>query len=69
MQESEKIERLARLIALAEMLWGEQQAAQEFLNAPHPELDGRTPLDCAATDVGVRQVEAVVLRALHGLPV
>jgi putative toxin-antitoxin system antitoxin component (TIGR02293 family) len=67
--ESEKTERLARVIALAELLWDDQQAAQEFLNTPHPELDGRTPLECAGTELGARQVEDLVMRALYGLPV
>jgi putative toxin-antitoxin system antitoxin component (TIGR02293 family) len=67
--ESEKTERLARVIALAEQLWDDVPAAQAFLNAPHPELAGRTPLECAATELGARQVEDVVMRALYGLPV
>lgn len=67
--ESEKTERLARVIALAELLWNEQAAAQEFLSVPHPELDGRTPLECAASEIGARQVEDIVMRALYGLPV
>ena len=40
LHESEKTERLARVIALAELLWDDQPAAQQFLNAPHPELEG-----------------------------
>jgi putative toxin-antitoxin system antitoxin component (TIGR02293 family) len=67
--ESEKTERLARVIALAELLWDDQEAAQEFLNTPHPELDGRTPLECAASELGAREVEDLVMRALYGLPV
>ncbi|MEZ5497944.1 MAG: antitoxin Xre/MbcA/ParS toxin-binding domain-containing protein [Steroidobacteraceae bacterium] len=67
--ESEKTERLARVIALAEELWDDQTAAQEFLSTPHPELGGRTPIDCASTELGAREVEALVMRALHGLPV
>jgi len=67
--ESEKTERLARVIALAELLWDDQPAAHQFLSAPHPELDGRTPLECAASEIGARQVEDVVMRALYGLPV
>ncbi len=67
--ESEKTERLARVIALAELSWDDQPAAQQFLSAPHPELDGRTPLECAASEIGARQLEEVVMRALYGLPV
>jgi putative toxin-antitoxin system antitoxin component (TIGR02293 family) len=67
--ESEKTERLARVIALAEQLWDDTPSAQRFLNTPHPELGGRTPLDCAGSELGARAVEDVVTRALYGLPV
>ncbi|MGA3158799.1 MAG: antitoxin Xre/MbcA/ParS toxin-binding domain-containing protein [Steroidobacteraceae bacterium] len=69
LHESEKTERLARVIALAELLWDDVPAAQRFLNAPHPELAGRTPLESAASELGARQFEEIVMRALYGLPV
>ena len=69
LHESEKTERLARVIALSELLWDDPDAAQRFLSAPHPELGNRTPLDCAGTELGARQVEDVVTRAIYGLPV
>jgi len=68
LHESEKTERLARVIALAELLWDDTEAAQQFLNTPHAELGGRTPLECAASELGARAVEEVVMRALYGLP-
>ena len=43
LHESEKTERLARVIALAELLWDDAEAAQRFLSASHPELQNRTP--------------------------
>jgi putative toxin-antitoxin system antitoxin component (TIGR02293 family) len=69
LHESEKTERLARVIALSELLWDDAQAAQRFISAPHPELQNRSPLDCAGTELGARQVEDVVMRAIYGLPV
>jgi putative toxin-antitoxin system antitoxin component (TIGR02293 family) len=66
--ESEKTERLARVIALAELLWDDQPAAQQFLDSAHAELAGRTPLECAGSELGARQVEEVVMRAIYGLP-
>jgi putative toxin-antitoxin system antitoxin component (TIGR02293 family) len=69
LHESEKTERLARVIALAELLWDDADAAQRFINAPHAELGNRTPLECASTELGARQVEDVVMRAIYGLPV
>jgi putative toxin-antitoxin system antitoxin component (TIGR02293 family) len=69
LHESEKTERLARVIALAELLWDDQREAQRFLTTPHPELRGRTPIELATTELGARQFEDLVMRALHGLPV
>jgi uncharacterized protein (DUF2384 family) len=61
-------ERRIRVIALSNLLWDDAVAAQHFLSTPHPELQNRPPLD-ASTELGVRQVEDVVMRAIHGLPV
>ena len=66
--ESEKTERLARVIALAEMLWDDEVEARRFLSTPHPELNGRKPIEAALTELGARQVEDIVNRALYGLP-
>src|SRR5688572_8731325 len=67
--ESEKTERLARVIALAELLWDDDAEAKRFLATPHPELGRRKPIEAALTELGARQVEDVVMRALYGLPV
>ncbi len=67
--ESEKTERLARVIALAELLWDDEDEAKRFLGTPHPELGRKKPIEVALTELGARQVEDVVMRALYGLPV
>ncbi len=67
--EGERTERLARVIALAEMLWDDEAEAKRFLATPHAELGRRKPIEAALTELGARQVEDVVMRALHGLPV
>jgi putative toxin-antitoxin system antitoxin component (TIGR02293 family) len=67
--ESERTERLARVIALAELLWDDEAEAKRFLATPHPELGRRKPIEAALTELGARQVEDVVMRALYGLPV
>ena len=66
--ESEKTERLARVIALAEMLWDDDDAAKRFLATPHAELGRKKPIDAALTELGTRQVEDIGMRALYGLP-
>jgi putative toxin-antitoxin system antitoxin component (TIGR02293 family) len=67
--ESEKTERLARVIALAELLWDDDAEAKRFLATPHPELGRRKPIEAGLTELGARQVEDIVTRALYGLPV
>jgi putative toxin-antitoxin system antitoxin component (TIGR02293 family) len=57
------------MLALAESVWRDKGEARRFMNAPHAELGGRTPLEVVATEIGARQVEDVIERGRHGLPV
>ncbi|MBI4264939.1 MAG: DUF2384 domain-containing protein [Acidobacteria bacterium] len=66
--ESERTERLARVIALAEPLWDDPHEARAFLNRPHPLLEGETPLNVARTELGARRVERLLHDVEHGLP-
>lgn len=68
-RESERTERLARVIAAAESVWGDRNDAREWLTKPHPELRDRTPIECALTELGARQVESLLDRLQYGLPV
>lgn len=67
--ESEKTERLARVLAAAEYVWDDRDQAREWMNKPHRELDGRTPLNVARTELGARRVEDLLDRIFFGLPV
>ncbi|HUK19115.1 MAG TPA: antitoxin Xre/MbcA/ParS toxin-binding domain-containing protein [Bryobacteraceae bacterium] len=66
--ESERTERLARVIAMAEDVWEDRQEARRFLTTPHAEMGGRTPLDAALTELGARQAEEIMARIVYGLP-
>jgi putative toxin-antitoxin system antitoxin component (TIGR02293 family) len=66
---SERTERLARITAVAQFVWGEEDDAREFMTAPHPMLDGKTPAEMAVTDLGARQVEEILASLAFGLPV
>jgi putative toxin-antitoxin system antitoxin component (TIGR02293 family) len=66
--ESERTERLARVIAAAEHAWNDQPDAREWLTKPHPELGGRPPLEAAMTELGARQVEELLERLFYGIP-
>lgn len=68
-RESEHLERLARMTALAEKVWEEPSLAHEFLTSPQPQLHGKRPVDLASSDLGTRQVEELLLRMEYALPV
>ena len=65
-QESEKVARVARVIAYARRVWGEDVAAREFLTTPHSMLSGQQPIDLASTELGALRVEHVLSGMLHG---
>lgn len=66
-EESERTERLARIVALAEALWGDSREARVFLNGPHPLLERHAPLAVARTELGARRVEQLLYDVEHGL--
>lgn len=67
-EESERTERLARIIAFAEALWDDARDARAFLNRPHPLLESQAPLAVARTELGARRVERLLYDVEHGLP-
>lgn len=67
-EESERLERLARLLALAERVLESPDGAREWLLGPQPVLGGERPAALARTDLGARQVENVLWRLEYSLP-
>jgi len=66
--ESERTERIARVMANAEYVWDDREEARRFLTTPHPALRHKTPVDAAMTELGARQVEELLGQIFHGLP-
>ncbi|HEY1262081.1 MAG TPA: antitoxin Xre/MbcA/ParS toxin-binding domain-containing protein [Terriglobales bacterium] len=66
--ESERTERLARVIAAAETVWNDREKAHRWLTKPHPELNRKAPLNYALSELGARQVEDLLDRIYYGLP-
>lgn len=66
--ESERTARLAHIVALADYVWRDRDAARAFLTTPHPELAGKPPIEAAVEEFGARQVEEILEGILHGLP-
>ena len=67
--ESEKTERLARVLAAAEYVWDDREQAREWMNKPHRELEDQAPLEVARTELGARRVEGLLEKLFFGLPV
>lgn len=66
--ESERTERLARVIAAAEHAWDDRKQAREWLIRPHRELGQRTPVEAAMSELGARRVEDLLGRLFYGIP-
>ncbi|HEX5385617.1 MAG TPA: antitoxin Xre/MbcA/ParS toxin-binding domain-containing protein [Gemmatimonadales bacterium] len=69
LEESERAERIARLMALAERVLESAEEARAFLQTPHALFGGRPPIELARTDLGARQVEDVLWKLEYSLPV
>ena len=66
-QESERVERLARVIATAEHVWGSVDDARVFLSTDHAMLSGKRPIEVALTELGARRVENLLWSLFHGV--
>ena len=65
--ESERTERVARLFVQARRALGTEAEARAFMMAPHAELDGRSPIDAAKTELGTRRTEQILNALEYGL--
>lgn len=68
-EESERTERIARLSVQACRALGTAAEAREFMTTPHPELDGRRPIDATKTDLATRRTEQFLNALEYGLAV
>ena len=66
-EESDRLVRLARIAAFAEEVLGDRERASTWLQEPNRALANDTPISRLDTDVGTRQVEAVIGRIAHGV--
>lgn len=66
-EQSDRLVRVARLLASAEETFGRQDKAGAWLRRPTTALNGERPLDLLDTDEGVREVEALLGRIGHGI--
>ena len=67
--ESERTYRIAHLVLHAAEVFGSLERARQWLKKPQYALGGATPLAFADTEPGAREVEDLLVRIDHGMPV
>jgi putative toxin-antitoxin system antitoxin component (TIGR02293 family) len=64
--ESDRLYRLARMLALADYFIGSRAKALDWMKRPNIVLGGAVPLDLIDTELGARQVENILGRIGYG---
>ncbi|RPI08854.1 MAG: DUF2384 domain-containing protein [Acidobacteriales bacterium] len=64
--ESDRIYRLARIVALAKHYLGNEDAASRWLKRPNRALGGGAPIQLVDTELGARAVENLLGRIAYG---
>jgi putative toxin-antitoxin system antitoxin component (TIGR02293 family) len=64
--ESDRLYRLARIIALAKHYLGNEETATRWLKRPNRVLGGKSPLELIDTELGARTVENIIGRIAYG---
>ena len=64
--ESDRLYRLARIIALAQQSFGNRESAARWLKRSNRALGGAAPIGSMDTELGARQVENVLGRIAYG---
>jgi putative toxin-antitoxin system antitoxin component (TIGR02293 family) len=67
LEEADGLARLLRVVLHARRVFEDDALADEWLRTPNPALDNLIPIQMARTDLGGREVEAVLLRLEHGV--
>jgi putative toxin-antitoxin system antitoxin component (TIGR02293 family) len=65
--ESDRLVRYARLFSRAATALGGAEGARSWLTSPAVAFHGERPLDYADTEIGAREVEALLGRIEHGV--
>lgn len=66
-EEADGIARLLRVAAHARRTFGDNSLADEWLRSPNSLLGDNVPIHMARTDLGGREVEAILGRIEHGV--
>jgi putative toxin-antitoxin system antitoxin component (TIGR02293 family) len=66
-EQSDRLVRVARVLAVAEETFGSREKAAVWLRRPTTVLGGEYPLQVLDTDGGAREVETLLGRIAHGV--
>lgn len=66
-EQSDRLLRVARVLAAAEETFGNRDNAAAWLRRPTQVLAGESPIDLLDTDEGAREVETLLGRIGHGI--
>ena len=66
--ESDRLVRYARIFHCVVAFFQSKEAAVKWLSSPAIAFNGETPLDYADTEIGAREVEALIWRIENGVP-
>ncbi len=66
-EQSDRLVRVVRLLALSAETFGNREKAARWLRRPTSALGGEQPLDLLDTDEGARAVENLLGRIAHGI--
>jgi putative toxin-antitoxin system antitoxin component (TIGR02293 family) len=66
-EESDRVTRVARIVAMAEETFGNRDKASHWLHKSKRRFDGQTPIELLDTEEGARVVEDLLFRIAHGL--
>ena len=67
MEEADALARLVRVVMKARETFEKDDIADEFLRLPNPSLGWQVPIEMARSDLGAREVEAVLGRIAYGV--
>ena len=65
--ESDRLARVARVLVMAEDVFGARDKVHRWFRKPNRGLGGAIPLDLVATEAGARVVEQALGRLAHGV--
>lgn len=67
LEESDRLASFAEVLALSEHIFGDREAAMEWLRAPQFEYEGTPPIEVMRTRTGIAEVLNLLHRFQHGM--